>query len=124
MGLEGRQQFGPDALRRVPDKTEGINPNTFEKRSLGERMALTGEESQAYQRMLMAGSQSELRAAIDAFNAISTPKVASELGFSLDDMQIIDEPVGIRPHDLPLDAEVVATRDMREGVLRFRIKDR
>ncbi|HEY0948164.1 MAG TPA: hypothetical protein VGE53_01580 [Candidatus Paceibacterota bacterium] len=124
MGLEGMQQFGPDALRRVPDKAEGINPAAFEKRSLGERMALTGEESEAYQRMILANSLSELRAAIDAFNAVSTPKIASELGFSLDDIQISDEPVGIRPHDLPEDAEVVANRDMREGILRFRIKDR
>jgi hypothetical protein len=121
MGLEGMEQ----GLRRVPNEAPKLNPNTYEARSLAERMAgFTAAESEAYQAIVAAPSLGELRSAIDAFNGVSTPKEASELGLSLADMEINGEPISVGALDLPEDAQVVAYRDMREKILRFRIIDK
>ena len=125
MGLESRQ-FGPEALRSVPNREESrLSQETNATPSFPEvAQSFTRQESDAYAGMVSATSLSELRAAIDRFNGVSTPRTASELGLSLSAMQIDSLPIGIRVHDLPDDAEVVATRSMHDGVLYFRIKDK
>lgn len=125
MGLES-QQFGPEALRRVPNNEEPRRSQETNAALTFPEVALrfTKQEADAYAGMVSATSLSELRAAIDRFNGVSTPRTASELGLSLSAMQIDSMPIGIRVHDLPHDAEVVATRSMHDGVLYFRIKDK
>lgn len=122
MAFEG--MFGPKSLAKVPNERTTLDASAYEKKPLAERLAFTPAESAAYQDMLRAGSVSELRAAIDAFNGVSVPKKAEALGISLDELEIRDEPVSLGAiHDLPDDAQVVAYRDMREGITRFRIAD-
>lgn len=125
MGMEHAGAFGPEAVRRVPNEQPSLDAEGYKKLPLSERLGFTQEESDAYTEIISARSLGELRAAIDAFNGVSTPKTAESLGISLDNLEIADEPVSVGDiHDLPPDAMVVASSSMQEGITRFRIVDK
>jgi hypothetical protein len=107
--------FGPRQVKEVPDD-RSLEAGAYEKRPLAE--ALSGvfdkEEADAFSAMSRADSQDALNAAIARFNDASTDKASSELGLSLEDMLIEEQPLTLA------NGSCVLVSRSRRGTTTFR----